>query len=201
MAAVLDWLARYARPILLVVPGLLAIGALVTILGLPLIGWSIYGLGYLGLLLALPAVVAVYRASLDRTSWIAFGVLYLGVLLGVPVMLMVWGHYAQNPAVHDALTPYVITPLGMLAGAVAWIGLALFGLAAYGARAVPRGGAVLLVVAAAFALPAELGLFATVMWGLGIIIASTGLVWLAPQPEFRAPAFAGQRPDGVGSSR
>ncbi len=186
--AMLDRLARYARPILLVVPGLLTVGAFVTIIGLPLIGWTIYGVGYVGLLVALPAVIAVYRASLDRVALVAWAVLYVGVVLGLPVMAMVWVFYAQDPTVHEALLPYALTPLGMLAGVVAWVGLALFGLAAYRVRGLPTGPAWLFVVAAVIAVLAEVGIFVVAMWGLAILLASIALVWLAPTPESRAQA-------------
>lgn len=187
----LDWLAGYARSILLLVAGSLAMGAVLTVTGLPMIGWTIYGIGYVGLLVALPAVVAVYRTSMDRLTWVAFAVLYVGLLMGVPAVLTVWGSYAQNPSLLDAVLPYALAPLGMLAAVVTWVGLAFFGLAALGPRGLPIGGALLFVVAALVALPAELGLFAPFAWALGIVIASVGLVWVAPEPAVRVQ---GRRP-------
>lgn len=183
MAGLMDSLARYARPILLSVAALLALGALLTITGMVLFGWTIYALGHLGLLVALPALVAVYRRRMDTLSWITLAILAVGVVLGVPVALMVWGHYAQNPAVHDALMPLAITPLGLWAGLITWIGLGVFGLATYRAYALPRGGSVLLVVAALIAIPAELGAFIVFAWGIAIVIAALALVWVAPEAE------------------
>lgn len=179
-------LARYARPILLVTAALLTVGAMLTVFGMPLVGWTIYGVGYLGLLVALPAIVAVNRSKMDGWSWLTFGVLYVGIVLGVPVMLMVLGHYAQNPAVHDALMPYAILPIGMFAGIIAWVGLLLFGLATWRAEVLPTGAAVMFVIAGAVALPAELGLLTAFFWAFAILLASFGLVWVATSvPESR----------------
>ncbi|CAN5794428.1 hypothetical protein BH24CHL6_BH24CHL6_13540 [soil metagenome] len=188
MGAVLGSLARYAHPILLLVAALLAIGAALMLLALQVLGWSLYGLGHLGLLVALPAVAAVYRASLDKVSWVALVVVYVGGVLGIPVVLMMLSHYLQNPDVDDLLMPQDLSPLGMLPGVVVWVGLALFGVAAWSARAVPRGGAATLVVGAVLAFGAEIGFFIPLMWAFGIIFASIGLVWLAPAEEDRRPA-------------
>lgn len=191
MVARLDALARYARPLLLVVPGLLSMGAFIAVLGLPFIGWSVYAVGYLGLLIAVPAVAAVYRSAFDVAAWLWLGLFYAGVVLGVPVMLGLWAYYAQNPGVQQVLMPYGLTPLAMLPGVLAWAGLGLFGLATFGPRSVPRSGAVLFVLAALCALPAELAIFVFPMWGLGVVLASLGLVAVAPLAPARKPAFGG----------
>jgi hypothetical protein len=183
-----DWLIRYARPILLWVPVVLAAGAMVTVLGLPLIGWIMYGVGYVGLLLSLAAVVAVYRGPMDWFAWVSFGVLYVGLLIGLPVLLIMLGHYAQNPDLGEPSMPFTVTPLGMIAGVVTWIGLALFGWAMYRVRALPTAGAVVFVVAAVLGLLAEFAVLAPVAWGLAIILTSYALVWIAPPPRVRAPA-------------
>jgi hypothetical protein len=192
MEALLGRLARYARPLLLIVPGLLTIGASLLLLALPILGWSLYGLGLLGLLLALPAVAATYRTTLDRLSWVALGLFYIGVVLGVPVALLMLNHHVQNPTLNELVMPRDVTLLALLPGLLAWVGLAVFGLAAWSSRAVPRGGAVLLVVGAVLAFAAEIGFLVPVMWAFGVIVASIGLVWLAP-PEERVRAVPAAR--------
>ena len=191
MDAMLDWLARYARPILLWVPVLLAAGAMVTVLGLLLVGWAMYGAGYVGLLVALAAVVAVYRGPMDWFAWLSFAVFYVGLLIGLPVLLIMLGHYAQNPDLREALMPFRVTPLGMIAGVVTWVGLALFGWAMYRVRAFPTAAAVVFVVAAVLGVGAEFAVFAPAAWGLAVILTAYALVWIAPVPEVRARAGGG----------
>lgn len=172
-------LIRYARPILLLVSSALALGVMLTFFGMPLLGWTIYGIGYLGVLVSFAAVVAVYRSRFDWFAWLTLGILYVGLLLGVPVMLMLWGYYAENPAARDALMPYVMLPIGMYAGIIAWLGLGLFGIAAWRLRALPTWAAVWFVAAAIAAVPAEFGMFSLSAWVLGILLASIGLVVIA----------------------
>ncbi|CAN5573757.1 hypothetical protein BH23CHL6_BH23CHL6_08650 [soil metagenome] len=189
MEAALDSLARYARPILLVVAGLLAVGVMLAVLGMPLLGWGIFGIGWLGLLIALPAVVGVYRVSMDWFAWVALAVLYAGIVLMIPVVVVMWGHYAENPALQEVLMAGdEVAPLGLVAGIVAWVGLVLFGWAAYRVRLIPRGGAVLFMIAGVLALLAEMAVLAPVMWVLGILLAACALVWIAPETEVRRSA-------------
>lgn len=183
LTAALNLLARNAPPLLLVVAGLLALGAVLAMVGLPLAGRVVYGLGHLGMLLVLPAVAAVYHASIDRLTWIGLAVVYVGVVLSIPVVLMLAGHHLDSPADKDALLGYQLSPLGGLAGAVMWAGFAFVGVAAYSARALPRGGAVAFVLAAVLALPAELGVLGIPAWALGVVIASFGLAWIASTDE------------------
>jgi len=76
----------------------------------------------------------------------------------------------------------------MVAGVVAWVGLVLFGWAAYRVRLLPRGGAVLFMIAGVLALLAEMAVLAPVMWVLGILLAASALVWIAPETEVRRSA-------------
>ena len=180
MEAALAGLARYARPILLWVPVVLAAGAMITVMGLTLAGWAIYAVGYLGLMVALAAVVAVHRGSFDWFAWVSAGVLFIGLSLGLPVLLIMLGHYAQNPDLHEAVMPFEVTALGMISGVVTWVGFALFGWAAYRVRAFSTATAVVFVVAAALGLLAEFAVLAPVMWGLAVILVAYALVWIAP---------------------
>ena len=177
-------LVRYARPILLGVAGLLTLGAVLTIFGMTLVGWTIYGFGYVGALLAFAVVARLYYVGMGWLARLCFAVFYVGLVLGVPVMAMVWGYYAANPTVHDALMPYVMLPIGMFAGIVAWLGLGLMGLATLISRSMPALPAALFVVAAIVALPAEWGLFGVAAWALAIVLASVALVIIASdQPQ------------------
>jgi hypothetical protein len=80
--------------------------------------------------------------------------------------------------------PYVMLPIGMFAGIVAWLGLGLMGLATLISRSMPALPAALFVVAAIVALPAEWGLFGVAAWALAIVLASVALVIIASdQPQ------------------
>ena len=182
-----DALVRYARPILLVVSGALTLGVLLTLFRMPLIGWSIYGLGYVGLLVAFAAVTAVYRRKFDWFAWLTLGILYVGLFLGIPVVLMLLGQYAAAPGVDDPLMPFTVLPIAMVAGILAWLGLGLFGLAGWRLRALPTWAAVLFVAGAIAAVPAEFGYFSFAIWTLGILLASVGMVVIASdEPVLRA---------------
>lgn len=186
MDRLLDWLARYARPILIWVPVVLAAGAMVTVMGLVLGGWTMYAVGYVGLIVAFAAVAALHRGLFDWFAWVSFAVLMVGLLLGLPVLLIVWDYYSQNPSLHEALMPFRVTPLGMIAGVVMWVGLALFGWALYRVRAVPTAGAVAFVIAAVLGFLAEFNVLAPVAWGLAVVITAYALVWIAPPQAIRA---------------
>jgi hypothetical protein len=182
MAWVVDTLARFTQPIILLVAGLLAAGASLAVLRLPLIGWSLYAVGYVGLLLALAGLAASYRPLINRVTWVMLGLLYVGILLGLPIVLLIWSYYAQNLAVPDAVLAREVSQLALLKSA-AWVGTLLFALATFDSRALPRLGSVMLAVGSVLALAAELGFVGVFSWAFGIIVISLGLVWVAPQPE------------------
>lgn len=194
MAIVLDWLTRYAGVILSTVAGLLTVGALLSVMRLPLIGWALYSIGFVGLLVALPAIAAAYRSLLTPASWIFFALAWLGVVIGLPALVVVWDHYVQS-ALPDAVLARAVAPVGVLAAA-SWLGIGLVALTLFDARAVPRGGALVLVVGSVLALASELFLLGPFAWALGILIASVGLVWLVPEAEMR-PSAARQRPESA----
>ncbi len=187
MPRLLDSLARFARPLLLFVAALLTLGALLAVTGMVLLGWAIYALGFVGLLVALPAVAAVYRPSMDWACWVTFAILYVGVVLGVPAVAVLLGRYAQDPAL-ELLMPRALGSLAMWPGVIAWAGFGLFGLAMNRLPTFPRGGAVLLAIASLLAIPAEFGLLIPFAWAVAVILASLALVWVAPetQPEMAA---------------
>ena len=182
MTVWLDRLARHARSIVLIVAGLLAGGALVTVLGLPGVGWPVYSLGHVGMLLAVPAIGGAYRASLPQVGWLWLGMAFIGFLLGLAVVATTWGHYLRDPGLQEVVLARQVLPIGTYAGVVAWLGMALFGLVAISPTDVPRGGAITLLGAAILIVAAELGLLAAYVWALAIVLAAVGLVWLAPLP-------------------
>jgi hypothetical protein len=174
--------ARYARELLLVVPGVLTLGASLAMVGLPLLGWVLYGLGQVGLLLALPAAWATYRRSIDRLTAVGLLIAWVGVLLALPVAAMAVGYHLANPADGDALLAYELGIIGILAAALTWGGLAFAGLAGFNARSLHRTAALAFVLGGLLALTADLGLLGIPIWTLGVFIVSIGLVALAP-PE------------------
>lgn len=188
MAAAQAWLIRYAQPITLLVAALLTSGAMLTVLRLPLVGWSLYAIGYVGLLLSLAGLAAFYRPSFTQVGWALLGLLYLGLLIGLPIVLILWSYYAQNIQTPDAVLAREVAQLALLKSA-AWLGLLLFALWALSSGALPRAASLLLGAGALIALAAELGLLGVFSWAFGIIVLSVGLVWGAPQPEPRPGTF------------
>lgn len=188
MTVWLDRLARHARPIMLIVAGLLAGGALITVLGLPAVGWPVYGLGHVGMLLVLPAIGAAYRQSLQPVAWLWLGIAFAGFAIGLAVVATTWGQYIGDPSLQEVVLARQIMPIGMLAGVVAWLGMALFAVVVFSAPDLPRGGAITLLVAALLIVAAEVGLVAAYVWALAIVLAAMGLVWLAPLPPHEAVA-------------
>ena len=175
----MDRLAHWARPILFVTSVLLLVGASVTVMGMPLIGWGLFGVGLVGALLAFPAAVAVNRGAMDWLAWLALGVLLVGIVLSIPVLAMVWWRYVENPALHDAVMPRAVMPLGMWAGVVFWAGVMLFGLATWRTWSLPLASSIVFIIAAALGLDAELGWLPTWGWGLAVVFLASGLAWVA----------------------
>lgn len=170
--------ATYAAPTLFIVGGLLASGAVLTALGQPAIGWTIYGIGYVGVLAALAAVAGLEQHALGRFGWIAVVMVSAGVVMGVPEMLMVWGLYTETAAVHDLFMPYATTPVVMIGGGVAWTGVLLVGMAMISGGRLPRGAAFLVIVAALLALPFELRIAPQIFWVAALVILFVALAWI-----------------------
>jgi hypothetical protein len=186
---VLDVLERYARPLLLIVPGLLMLGALLTVFGLLFLGWIAYGLGVVGLLLALPALAVTYRSSMNVYTWLSLFVAFAGAALSVVVAVVMLNFLVADPWSPEWYMPHEVVELGWVGGALLWLGLGLFGLTAFYARSVPRGAAATLFVGAILGLLAEVNVLNLLIWGLAVVLATLALVWLAPVPERRPRLF------------
>ena len=191
-------LARYARPILLLATSLLLGGVLLTSSNLLLLGWSVYACGHVLAIVAFIALGALYRGRLDGWSRTGLVVLELGLILGLPQVANIWSTYSLTPAHAQMLVPAQAQPIGLAADAVMWLGLAFFGLAARGARALPAG------VGWLFAFASVLGLLAdfvhvwpvSPLWWvpamlvmiLGLIAIGASLASAEPETRVVAPA-------------
>lgn len=184
-----DILARYARPLLLVAPGLMLIGSLLAVFGLMWLGWIAYGLGVAGLLLAVPALAAAYRSSMNVYTWVALVVAFAGVAASVVVAVVMVDFLGRDPWSPEWYMPHEVTELGWVGGALMWLGLGLFGLTAFYARAVPRGPAAVLFVAGVIGVLAEVAVLDKLWWGLAVVLGTLALAWLAPEPERRPRLF------------
>jgi hypothetical protein len=130
---------RYARPILLAASLLLISGAMLVLFHLLLLGWALYAAGHVLAMVAFVAIAVVYRDRMDAWAWLGLIVLEAGLamgLLGIAEGLRV---YSAPGGVAELRLPVDAVPLGLTAELVTWVGLAFFGLAARGARALPRG--------------------------------------------------------------
>ncbi|MDQ4035762.1 MAG: hypothetical protein M3153_07510 [Chloroflexota bacterium] len=170
--------------------GLLAGGAVLTALGQPAIGWSMYIVGSVGALLAFAALAGLGRDAAGRFRWAAVAVLFAAVVVALPEMLMVWGLYVQNDFIHDTFMPYVGSPIVTLGGVAPWIGLLAVALAAIGGKSFPRTAVLLIIAAALIALPFELRLLPQVFWvGASILVfAALTLIGIASTHAHRAVA-------------
>lgn len=189
-------LARYARPILLLATSLLLGGVMLTSSNLLLIGWSVYACGHVLAIIALIALGALYRGRLDGWSWTGLLVLEFGLILGLPGVANIWSSYSLTPVQAQMLVPAQAQPIGLAADAIMWLGLAFFGLAARGARALPAG------VGWLFAFASVLGLLADFVhvwplsplwWAPAMLVMILGLIAIgaglaSAEPETRAVA-------------
>ena len=172
-------LARYAKPILLLATSLLLAGVLLTVSNLLLIGWTVYAAGHVLAIVAFLALGALYRGRLDGWSWTGLLVLELGLIMALPQIANIWSSYVITPTAAQMLVPAQAQPIGLAADAVVWLGLAFFGLAARGARALPAG------VGWVFAFASVLGLAADFVrvwplsplwWVPAMLLTTLGLV-------------------------
>lgn len=175
----MGWLARYARPIVLLDAALLLIGILLTSMNLLLIGWSVYVAGHFLAIVAVLAIAAYYRQRMDGWAWAALLVFELGLLLTLPQLAAIWSSYSQTPSGAVMLLPSQTAPIGRFAELVLWLGAALYGLAARGARALPTGVGWILVVASVLGLLAafvDAWFITPYWWVLAVLVLVLGLV-------------------------
>ena len=172
-------LARYAKPILLLDTSLLLAGVLLTSSNLLLIGRSVYAAGHVLAILAFLALGALYRGRLDGWSWAGLLVLELGLILALPQVANIWSSYAVTPTQAQMLVPAQAYPIGLAAEGITWLGLAFFGLAARGARALPAGVAWLFAIAGVLGLLADfvhIWPLSPLWWVVATLVMITGLV-------------------------
>ncbi len=172
-------LARYAKPILLLDTSLLLAGVLLTSSNLLLLGWSVYAAGHVLAILAFLALGALYRGRLDGWSWAGLLVLELGLILALPQVANIWSSYAVTPTQAQMLVPAQAYPIGLAAEGITWLGLAFFGLAARGARALPAGVGWLFAIASVLGLLADfvhVWPLSPLWWVVAMLVMITGLV-------------------------
>jgi len=169
----LDSLSRFARPLLLIDSSLLLGGLLLTSANLLLIGWSVYVVGHVLAIVAFLAIGAMYRDRMDAWSWAALVVIEIGLVLALPQLATIWSTYQQTPSGVDMLVPAQGAPIGHFAELAFWIGVAFFGLAARGAKALPAGVGWVFVAAAAIGLLAAFAdvWFITPLWWVPAMLA------------------------------
>ncbi len=171
----LGWLARYARSILLLDAALLFGGVMLTSFNLLLIGWSVYAVAHVLAIIGFVALAAAFRERMDGWSWAGLIVLEIGLILALPQIATIWSSYQQTPTAAQMLLPPETAPIGHLADSVTWIGLAFYGLAARGAKALPAGVGWIFVVAAIIGLLAQYTtvLFMTPYWWVVAMLVLT----------------------------
>ena len=172
-------LARYARPILLLGTSLLLAGVMLTSSNLLLIGWSVYACGHVLAIVAFLALGALYRGRLDGWSWAGLLALEVGLILALPQVANIWSSYSLTPTQAQMLVPAQAQPIGLAADGIIWLGLAFFGLAARGARALPAGVGWLFAFASVVGLLADfvhVWPLSPLWWAPAMLVMILGLV-------------------------
>lgn len=172
----LETLARFARPLAIGAALVLIAGVLLTTFHLLLLGWAVYALGYVLAMAAFVAVGAVNRDKMDGWAWAGLLVLEVGLVLGLAQVASIASTYAQPGAPAQLVLPLDAQPLGLAAELMTWVGLAFFGLAARGARALPTGIGWVFVVAAVIGVLADLRLINPLWWILAELVMPFGLL-------------------------
>ncbi len=185
------FLARFCRPLLLASGTLLVAGLLLTGLNMLVIGWSVYAIGYLGLMLAVIAVAAVNRERMDGWSWAGLVVLMVGLLIGLSSIASIWSTYAQTGfAGAPMLLPVDAPPLGYAGELITWAGIAFFALAARGAKVLSSPVAWAFVAASVIGLLAAFRALAPMWWVLAILIVALVVLWMGAAMAIHAGAAA-----------
>ena len=167
---------RMSRPLLQVVAALLLAGVLLTSFNLLLLGWSVYALGHIGAIGALLLGGLAHRERMDGWAWAGLGVLVAGLVLALPQIASIWLEYSRTPTGRDLIVPAFEPPLGFVAQIMTWIGLAFYGLAARGVRALPAGVGWVFVVAAAVGLLADFRVISPLAWAPAMLLMALGLL-------------------------
>ena len=154
----------WARPLSLIAALALMVGVILTGLNLLLWGWTVYAVGHVAAILAFIAVSAASRERFDPWTWLALLVLVLGLVLALPQIVAIWQAYAAPSPGRDMELPVWTPPLGLTAELVTWVGVAFFGLAARGVHALPKGIGWVMVGAAVIGIIAALYIVSPYAW-------------------------------------
>jgi len=172
-------LARFCRPLLLASGTLLMGGLLLTGLNMLVIGWSVYAIGYIGLMLALLAVAAANRERMDAWSWFGLVVLFVGLVIGLSSVASIWSAYSETGFAGAPMRlPVDAAPLGYAGELITWAGLAFFALAARGAKVLSGPVAWAFVAASVIGLLAAFRALAPMYWVLAILIVALVVLWM-----------------------
>ena len=169
-------LDRLTKPFLLLVAALLLGGLMLTGFNLLLLGWSVYAIGHVGSIGAFLLIGWAYRERMDAWAWVGLGVLLAGLVAALPQVAQIWVDYSVTPSGLTMYVPSETPPIGMLASLVTWVGLAFYGLAARGARALPAGVGWVFVAAAIIGLLADFGLISPLVWLGAMLLVTLGLL-------------------------
>lgn len=180
----MEALARYARPLLMVAALLLVAGVMLTLFHLLVLGWAIYAFGHILAILGFAAIAAVYRERMDAWAWLGLIVLETGLILALPGIVSIGSGYAAPGGGAALILPASAQPLGLAAQLITWVGAAFYGLAARGARALPRGIGWVLVAAAVIGLLADLRLISPLVWVIAVLLLAWGLLGVAVSLRF-----------------
>lgn len=166
----------WARPLSLVAALALIVGVTLTGLNLLLGGWTVYAAGHVLAIAAFGAIGAARRARFDAWTWAGLLVLALGLLLALPQVVAIWQVYAAPGAGREMELPVWTPPLGLTAELVTWVGVAFFGLAARGAHALPKGIGWVLLGAAVIGIIAALYLVSPYAWVAAMLLFAVALL-------------------------
>jgi hypothetical protein len=173
---VMERVATWARPLSLIAALALIVGVILTGLNLLLGGWTVYAAGHLLAIAAFGAVGAANRTKFDAWTWLALLVLVIGMLLALPQIAAIWQAYAAPGAGGDMELPVWTAPLGLTAELVTWVGVALFGLAARGVHALPKGIGWFMVAAAVIGIIAALYIVSPYAWVAAMLLLAISLL-------------------------
>lgn len=174
-------LVRLARPLAIAASLALSAGVMLTLFQLLTLGWGMYAIGHVLAIFAFVAIAATYREKMDGWSWLGLAVLLVGLVGGLAAVLSIALAYTQQGGVaagpaQSMLLPADAAPIGLAAELVTWVGLAMFGLALRGARALPRGIAWVFLAAAMIGVLGDLRLVSSLVWVLAILVMAWGLL-------------------------
>ncbi len=175
----LGWLARNARPILLLDASVLLAGFVLTSFNMLLLGWTVFLIGHVLTIVAFVALAGYFRDRMDGWSWAGLLVLELGFILAVPQLVSIWQSYYQTPTGALMLVPSQVAPIGLFAEGVTWVGLAFYALAARGPRALPSGVAWMFVIASVIGLAAaffDVWFITAYWWAIAVLFMILGIV-------------------------